>query len=56
VANFILGSLLARRTSAIMGWRPLLLTWLHGTFPPLGHVLALRAVEQVTAEREENVH
>jgi short-subunit dehydrogenase len=43
VANFVLASLLARRMTAIMGWKALLLAWLQGTFPWLGHVIVLRA-------------
>jgi short-subunit dehydrogenase len=51
-ANFVLGSLLARRTTAIMGWRALLLAWLHAAFPLLGHMLVVRAVERDARERE----
>lgn len=51
VANFVLGALLARRTTAIMGWAAWLIAWLQGTFPWLGHVLVLRAVGKVVRER-----
>jgi NAD(P)-dependent dehydrogenase (short-subunit alcohol dehydrogenase family) len=52
VADFVLGVLLARRTTAIMGWTAWLLAWLQGTFPWLGHVIVMRAMGQVVRARE----
>lgn len=52
VADFVLGSLLARRTTAIMGWTAWLLAWLQGTFPWLGHVIVVRALGQTARAHE----
>jgi NAD(P)-dependent dehydrogenase (short-subunit alcohol dehydrogenase family) len=54
VADFVLGVLLARRTTAIMGWTAWLLAWLQGTFPWLGHVIVVRAMGQAVRARGDS--
>jgi NAD(P)-dependent dehydrogenase (short-subunit alcohol dehydrogenase family) len=51
VANFVLGSLLGRRTTAIMGFRAWLMSWLQGAVPWAGHALVVRAMGKALGTR-----
>lgn len=51
VANFVLRSVLARRTTAVMGWTPYLLAWLRAAAPWLGHAIVMRRVSPALRAR-----